>query len=679
MKTRLRLNLVLLIWVSLLLPNLDFCCSLNSEGLALLNFQMNVQTDPFGALLNWGDEDDDDSCSWFGVGCVDGKVVSLNLKNLCLVGILTPELGKLSHIRSLILHNNSFYGAIRKEIGELKSLEVLDLGHNNFSGPLPSELGNIQSLETLLLNNNSFSGAMSPKLHELSIRSELHAEKNVLSSTAQEASRNRRSITRNIKQVEFAANRRLLEVGIAHSPSTRRHEKNKSKSASSPHNLSPSPSPSPSGSSARPIFLPPEAAPAPAPMNDLPSHAPVNPPIIASAPHSIPVSVPSPNPDHPTTVALPPSLSVPIASPSVNGSQLRETGHQSEHSFPWVTFVAVTVGVSFLLSMSGIVFLFCRNNKVVTVGPWATGLSGQLQKAFVTGVPSLKRSELETACEDFSNIIGTLSDSTVYKGTLSSGVEIAVISSGVMSAKDWPKHSEAQFRKKIATLSGVNHKNFVNLLGYCEEENPFTRMMVFEYAPNGTLFEHLHIEEAEHLDWGVRLRIAMGMAYCLDHMHQLNPRIIHRNLQSSMVYLTEDYAAKLADFSFWDDLDASLLDPAGNVYNFGLILLEMMSGKLPYSEANGLLVEWASDYLKGDQPLRQMMDPTLKSFQDEQAIVLCQIIQSCVHPDPKRRPTMRDVTAQLREITEIPPDGATPRVSPLWWAELEILSTTDAS
>jgi serine/threonine protein kinase len=41
-------------------------------------------------------------------------------------------------------------------------------------------------------------------------------------------------------------------------------------------------------------------------------------------------------------------------------------------------------------------------------------------------------------------------------------------------------------------LSRVNHKNFVNLIGYCEENKPFTRMMVFEYAPNGTLFEHLH-------------------------------------------------------------------------------------------------------------------------------------------------------------------------------------------
>jgi serine/threonine protein kinase len=45
---------------------------------------------------------------------------------------------------------------------------------------------------------------------------------------------------------------------------------------------------------------------------------------------------------------------------------------------------------------------------------------------------------------------------------------------------------------QITSLSRVNHKNFVNLLGYCQEEQPFTRMMVFEYAPNGTLYEHLH-------------------------------------------------------------------------------------------------------------------------------------------------------------------------------------------
>ncbi|KVI09958.1 hypothetical protein Ccrd_011684 [Cynara cardunculus var. scolymus] len=109
-----------------------------------------------------------------------------------------------------------------------------------------------------------------------------------------------------------------------------------------------------------------------------------------------------------------------------------------------------------------------------------------------TGVPKLKRSELEAACEDFSNVIGSTSFGTIYKGTLSSGVEIAVASVAAPSAKDWSKHLESLFRKRIDMLSKVNHKNFVNLLGYCEEDMPFTRMIAFEYAPNGTLFEHLH-------------------------------------------------------------------------------------------------------------------------------------------------------------------------------------------
>lgn len=71
---------------------------------------------------------------------------------------------------------------------------------------------------------------------------------------------------------------------------------------------------------------------------------------------------------------------------------------------------------------------------------------------YITGVPALKRSELETACEDFSNIIGSLSDCKLYKGTLSSGVEIAVVSTVVTSAKDWSKQSESQFRKKVPII-----------------------------------------------------------------------------------------------------------------------------------------------------------------------------------------------------------------------------------
>lgn len=70
----------------------------------------------------------------------------------------------------------------------------------------------------------------------------------------------------------------------------------------------------------------------------------------------------------------------------------------------------------------------------------------------LSGVPKLKRLELEAACEDFSNIIGYFLNGTVYKGTLSSGVEIAVTSFTVKSIKEWSKYLEAQFKKKVFEL-----------------------------------------------------------------------------------------------------------------------------------------------------------------------------------------------------------------------------------
>lgn len=65
------------------------------------------------------------------------------------------------------------------------------------------------------------------------------------------------------------------------------------------------------------------------------------------------------------------------------------------------------------------------------------------------GVPKLNRAELETACEDFSNIINSFEKCTIYKGTLSSGVEIAVDSTVVTSSEDWSKNMEMAYRRKV--------------------------------------------------------------------------------------------------------------------------------------------------------------------------------------------------------------------------------------
>lgn len=197
------------------------------------------------------------------------------------------------------------------------------------------------------------------------------------------------------------------------------------------------------------------------------------------------------------------------------------------------------------------------------------------------------------------------------------------------------------------------------------------------------------VKEAERLDWRTRLRIATGMAYCLQHMHQLDPPLPHSNLNSSAIQLTDDYAAKISDLSILNEIVSaktksgsrkhSDMTLASNVYSFGVVLFEMVTGKLPYSvENSGSLNDWASHFLHGDRPLKEMTDPTLVSFQEEQLDQVSELIQSCVNPDPEQRPTMKEVSLRLREITKIRPEAAVPKLSPLWWAELEI-SSFDAS
>lgn len=689
--------------------------SLNSEGLALLEFRAKITCDPRKALAYWNPHDSD-PCLWSGIHCVDGEVQILDLSGNSLEGILAPELGNLIYLRFLILSNNHLSGVIPKQFGQLSVLEVLDLRDNNLFGTVPAEIGGLQMLKRLLLSNNNFEGRVPFAITKLNQLIELEYDENLSSTAAEEVG----YINRKVGQSEWQTNLRALKRADFLSTTIKEtvyryfslfpifaKESFRFGSHNSCDHLQSSTEPHTVQTVQKLVEVARrKLAEQSTNLEAVPANGSVSLDNVVYHPTrrssgsfpAVPTkknelsSPPAPLPPH--LQQRPPSTPHPDEHSGAFGQAAdKQDVPVTSGGNTWKYIVGISTGGFLIFAVFAFIF-FCRSRAAETIVPWKTGLSGQLQKAFVTGVPKLNRAELETACEDFSNITHMLDEVTIYKGTLSSGVEIAVASTTVASLAEWSESAEKAFRKKIDTLSRVNHKNFVNLIGYCEEDEPFSRMMVFEYAPNGTLFEHLHVKEVEHLDWSARMRIIMGTAYCLDYMHDLKPPVAHSNLTSKNVFLTDDYAAKIIEFAFWAECykkskvpgekesEHSELpptkDPETNVYSFGLVLLEVISGKLVYSEDCGDLLNWASQYLSEKTKHSHLIDPTLKSFKNNELEIICEVIQQCVHPDSRKRPTMKEVIAQLRPVLDISPESATPRLSPLWWAELEILSAEAA-
>ncbi|KAL3344127.1 hypothetical protein AABB24_023523 [Solanum stoloniferum] len=696
----------------IILYDVHGCSSLNSEGLALLGLRSKVDCDPYGVLANWN-PDHCDPCMWFGVQCLAGKVQMLNLHGHSLEGTLAPDLGNLTHLRSIVLSENSFFGAIPKEFGRLRRLEVLDLTDNNLSGRIPAEIGDLHALRSLLIRNNNLEGKIPFEIGKLRLLSELQFDEALIPAAGGTCRLNRKfahcichgsliplktvdSFFRPLKVTllrYFTLFSRQLGSGSLDNQTG--YSSDNLPSSSRPHIIHTIQN---QANIARRKLVEQSSNLAAVPAN---GGKPLSP--IVSVPstrssgsfHAVPNTQGTP----PTPLPASQQQSESQSKPNPMGQSSSVVKQPTNRQAPLAqksgdTWKYIVGGFGFFLLIAAVaVFLVYRSRAAKTIGPWKTGLSGQLQKAFVTGVPKLNRSELETACEDFSNIISSHDAYIIYKGTLSSGVEIAVASTTLTSLEDWSESSEMAFRKKIDTLSRVNHKNFVNLIGYCEEDEPFTRMMVFEYSPNGTLSEHLHVEETDPLDWSARMRAIMGTAYCLQYMHDLNPPVPHSSLDSNAIFLTDDYAAKITEIGFWSELIAkskdprdelenselpALADPETNIYSFGILLLEIISGKSPYSEEQGSLLNWAEQYLKDKMNVSSLVDPTLKSFKNNELMAICVVIEECLHENIRKRPMISEVIAKLREAIDISPDAAVPRLSPLWWAELELLSSEAA-
>ncbi|PWZ05618.1 Protein NSP-INTERACTING KINASE 1 [Zea mays] len=155
-------SLVLLLLLLLLIispPSSAFLSpkGVNPEVQALMTIKSMLK-DPRGVLKNW-DQDSVDPCSWTTVSCSpENFVTGLEVPGQNLSGLLSPSIGNLTNLETVLMQNNNITGPIPAEIGKLTKLKTLDLSSNHLYGGIPASVGHLESLQYLRLNNNTLSG-----------------------------------------------------------------------------------------------------------------------------------------------------------------------------------------------------------------------------------------------------------------------------------------------------------------------------------------------------------------------------------------------------------------------------------------------------------------------------------------------------------------------------------------
>ncbi|XP_076950474.1 L-type lectin-domain containing receptor kinase IX.2-like [Bidens hawaiensis] len=230
-----------------------------------------------------------------------------------------------------------------------------------------------------------------------------------------------------------------------------------------------------------------------------------------------------------------------------------------------------------------------------------------------------------------------------------------------------------EFWVEVELLSRLRHCNLVSLVGYCNKGKEMA--LVYEYMPNGTLYDHLH-KKGTVLTWSQWLKICIGAARGLDYLHTgtgTQQGVIHRDVKSSNILLDQNYAAKIADFGLaiigptnqtrtyvstvvkgtFGYMDPNYfytgrLTRKSDVFAFGVVLLEVLSGRRALDESleEGLAI-WAQDLIKKGK-LDQIISPSLRDHISKSSLKeFSGIAVRCLLGHPNQRPTMSEVVGSL--------------------------------
>ncbi|XP_020886043.1 wall-associated receptor kinase-like 10 [Arabidopsis lyrata subsp. lyrata] len=313
---------------------------------------------------------------------------------------------------------------------------------------------------------------------------------------------------------------------------------------------------------------------------------------------------------------------------------------------------------------------FFKRNGGLLLQQQLTATEGNVEKTKV-----FTSRELEKATENFNlnRILGQGGQGTVYKGMLGDGRIVAVKKSKVV---DEDKLEE--FINEVVILSQINHRNIVKLLGCCLETD--VPVLVYEFIPNGNLFEHLHdeLEDYTMTTWEVRLRIAVDIAEALSYLHSAaSSPIYHRDVKSTNIMLDEKYRAKVSDFGTSRSVTVDhthlttvvsgtvgYVDPEyfqssqftdkSDVYSFGVVLVELITGEKSISflrsQENRTLATYFIFAMKHNT-LFDIIDPRIRDgCKLNQVTAAAKIARKCLNLKGRKRPSMREVSMELEKI-----------------------------
>ncbi|KAJ1409898.1 Serine-threonine/tyrosine-protein kinase, catalytic domain [Sesbania bispinosa] len=290
--------------------------------------------------------------------------------------------------------------------------------------------------------------------------------------------------------------------------------------------------------------------------------------------------------------------------------------------------------------------------------------------------------EVQLATNSFSedNLLGEGALGPVYRAQFPDN-KILVVKNIHMAGLSFSE--EEKFLDVVSTASRLKHPNIIALKGYCLEHGQ--HHLVYDYVRNLTLDSALHSAAYKPLSWGLRVRIALCIAQALDYLHTtFSPPVAHGNVKAANILLDENLVARVCDcglailkplmsnevktraseiairdtgYSSPDHGEPGIGSTKSDVFAFGVLLLELLSGRKPFDDVKPkeeqYLAKWASSRLHDSESLEQMVDPAIKRTLSSKALSgYADIISLCIQPVKEFRPPMSEIVDSLVSFSQ---------------------------